>query len=78
MPSSAGEPFTFVNNSPTELNIIWLDFSGHRQLYDVLRPGGSYSVETYIGHDWLITSSTARCLGIFGVYSSGQIAVLTG
>jgi len=78
VPSSAGEPFTFVNNSPTDLNIIWLDFSGHRELYDVLRPGRSYSVDTYIGHDWLITSSPARCLGIFGVYSSGQIAVSTG
>ncbi len=77
VPSRAGEPFTFVNNSPTNLNIIWLDFSGRRQLYDVLRPGRSYSVDTYIGHDWLITSSTARCLGIFGIYNSGQIAVST-
>jgi serine/threonine protein kinase len=78
VPSSAGELFTFVNNSPTNLNIIWLDFSGRRQLYDVLRPGRSYSVDTYIGHDWLITTSTTRCLGIFGIYTSGQIAVSTG
>ena len=73
VPSTSEELFTFVNNSSTTLEIIWLNFGGSRQLYDVLGPGQSYNVDTYIGHDWLISSSGSGCVGIFGINGSGQI-----
>jgi serine/threonine protein kinase len=73
VPSTAGQLFTFVNNSSATLQIIWLNFGGSRQLYDVLSPGQSYNVDTYVGHDWVIASSTGSCLGIFGINGSGQI-----
>jgi eukaryotic-like serine/threonine-protein kinase len=73
VPSTSEELFTFVNNSSTTLQIIWLNFGGSRQLYDVLGPGQSYNVDTYIGHDWLIASPGSGCLGIFGINGSGQI-----
>jgi serine/threonine protein kinase len=73
VPSTAGQLFTFVNNSSATLQIIWLNFGGGRQLYDVLSPGQSYNVDTYVGHDWVIANSTGGCLGIFGINSSGQI-----
>ena len=67
--------FTFINNAAARLEIIWLDFNGKRQLYDVLSPGNSFSVDTYIGHYWLIASSGARCLSILAVNGSGHIVI---
>jgi serine/threonine protein kinase len=67
--------FTFINNTAARLEITWLDFNGKRQLYDVLSPGNSFSVDTYIGHYWLIASSRARCLSILAVNGSGHIVI---
>jgi hypothetical protein len=65
--------FTFINNSSTEVSIIWLNFSGNTKLYDTLPPGYEDNQPTYIGHYWLIASSAGGCLGIFGINGSGQI-----
>jgi hypothetical protein len=44
-------------------------------LYDVVNPGGSYDVDTYVAHDWQIAGSGGGCLGIFNVDDSGQIVI---
>ena len=67
--------FSFINNTAARLEIIWLDFNGKRQLYDMLSPGNSFSVDTYVGHYWLIASSGARCLSILAVNGSGHIVI---
>ncbi len=67
--------FTFINNAAASLKIMWLSFNGKRQLYDALSSNSSYSVDTYIGHYWLIASSGAACLGIFGINGSGHIVI---
>jgi eukaryotic-like serine/threonine-protein kinase len=73
--STAEVPFTFVNNSATTVDIIWLNFAGSRVLYAVLSPGTSYRVNTYVGHDWLIAGSGGGCLGVFGIDGSGDIVI---
>jgi eukaryotic-like serine/threonine-protein kinase len=73
--STAEVPFTFVNDSATTVDIIWLNFAGSRVLYAVLSPDTSYRVNTYVGHDWLIAGSGGGCLGVFGIDGSGDIVI---
>jgi eukaryotic-like serine/threonine-protein kinase len=73
--STAEVPFTFVNDSATTVDIIWLNFAGSRVLYAVLSPDTSYRVDTYVGHDWLIAGSGGGCVGVFDIDGSGDIVI---
>ncbi len=65
----------FVNQTPETVNIDWITGGGARETYDTLGSGGSYSVNTYIGHVWLITDYQADCLDYFYVNGGGDIIV---
>jgi len=67
--------FTFINNAGATLRIVWLNLNGTRQLYDVLSSGNSFSVDTYVGHYWLIANAGAQCLGIFDINGSGHVVI---
>jgi hypothetical protein len=69
------EPFSFVNRSATYVQIDWLNLNGARELYDTLQPGESYTIESYVGHVWLIANPEAACLGIFDVDNYGQVVI---
>lgn len=67
-------PFSFVNNSQESLQIIWLNYSGSRVTYDILPPGRTYRINTYVGEVWIIADSSASCLGIFSIDGPGNIS----
>jgi hypothetical protein len=39
--------------------------SARRKLYQYLPPGGRHTQQTFIGHNWLVTTLTEECIGIF-------------
>jgi hypothetical protein len=67
------EPFYFVNDSATYLQIIWLNDSGNRVIEDTLPSGGTYSGSFYAGDAWLIADPGAACQGIFVIDSTGDV-----
>src|SRR5271167_3097841 len=64
-PSRESTNITFVNRSDKAVKVYWLNFRGERILYKMLSPGGQLVQQTFIGHNWLVTSSTEQCIGIF-------------
>ena len=55
----------FRNESGSTRQLHWLDFNGRRVSYATLPPGGEYSINTYVGHPWVSTDTTGRCVAIF-------------
>ncbi|MBA3330324.1 MAG: hypothetical protein H0T39_05530 [Actinobacteria bacterium] len=53
----------FVNDSGTTVRVLWLNFSGNRQLYRTLAPGERYVQQTFITHPWVVLDSAGNCLG---------------
>jgi hypothetical protein len=68
-------PFTFDNESPVPVQVIWLNYQGGSVPYATLAPGGTYSVNTTIGNVWMIATTAQSCLGIFSVLGTGHISV---
>jgi eukaryotic-like serine/threonine-protein kinase len=74
-PSSDEVLFTFVNKSSAAVQVIWLGFSREPVLYDTVSPGGSYQVNTYVGHYWELAISGGSCLAVFDIGGTGQISI---
>ncbi len=56
---------TFVNNSDTEVDILWVDYDGVEVYYNTLQPGGSYDQPSFYGHPWVVYRSESNiCKGI--------------
>jgi hypothetical protein len=64
-PSRESTGITFVNRSDRPIKVYWLNFHGDRILYKSLPAGGQLVQQTFVGHNWLVTSSTEQCIGIF-------------
>jgi VHL beta domain len=64
-PSKERTGMTFVNRSDEPVKIYWLSFQGERMLYRYLPPGGRHTQQTFIGHNWLVTTLAEQCIGIF-------------
>jgi hypothetical protein len=48
---------------------------GKRVRYNVLGPGAAYTQPTYVGHYWLIATSSGQCLQIIGVNNQGHVMI---
>ncbi|MBB4305089.1 hypothetical protein GGD81_004157 [Rhodobium orientis] len=62
--SNRSTQIRFINslNSPVEL--YWINFRGRWVQYATLRPGQSYSQQTYVGHAWIAYEINANdCVG---------------
>jgi hypothetical protein len=64
-PSREATDIAFVNRGDKPVKLYWLNFKGGRVFYQSLPPGGRQVQPTYIGHNWLVTTSTEQCIGIF-------------
>ena len=67
--------FSFVNDSPYSLQIIWLDYVGSRVTYNTVPSGDTYNVNTFTGNVWMVASSSASCLGIFYINGPGSVSI---
>jgi hypothetical protein len=64
-PSNEATCMTFVNRSDEPIKIYWLNFQGERISYRYLPPGARHTQQTFIGHNWLVTTLAEQCIGIF-------------
>ena len=55
----------FVNRSPSTRLVYWISHAGTRTLYTTLLPGKLFTVQTYIGHPWIVADTSDKCLGIY-------------
>ncbi len=64
--NGASVKLNFVNNSGSTAKVYWLDSSGKRKVYDAsLANKGTYSINTFITHPWVITDAKDNCLKIY-------------
>ena len=67
---------TFVNNTPAEIVVYWLDMDGEKRRYAAIGPGHQHSQHTYAGHVWLVTDPAGATLGVFEAAEEDSQAVV--
>ena len=66
----------FDNQTSETRYIYWLDFAGQRVFAAPLRPGESYTQQTYAGHVWMVTDEESRCLSVYeAVAAPGKVTL---
>lgn len=55
----------FINRTGAEVQLIWLDFEGHRQPYGTIAASETLRRNTYATHAWLIADGAGNPLGLF-------------
>ncbi|MEO0729655.1 MAG: hypothetical protein AAFY64_04650 [Pseudomonadota bacterium] len=55
----------FHNRTRSERTAMWLDYQGRPKEYKRLRPGESYTQQTFIGHPWMFVDGPGNCKEIF-------------
>ena len=67
---------TFVNQTPAEIVVYWLDLDGQRRRYAAVAPGDQHSQHTFAGHVWLVTGQADATLGVFEATEEDSRAVV--
>jgi hypothetical protein len=68
----------FEDSLDQPISIYWINYNGELVLYKDLQPGGSFSVNTYFTHPWLITRQDGACLDVFVPSQVAQTIAITG
>jgi hypothetical protein len=77
-PSTQSTAMTLVNHSEQPVKVYWLNFQGQRVLYDGnLAPNARHVQQTFIGHNWLVTTQAEQCVGIFGTFLQSDAPDIT-
>ena len=66
---------TFANDTNDVVEVLWLDFTGSRVLYNTITPGSSYMQNTYTTHPWMLIGAKG-CLGIIVAAVPGEHRVV--
>jgi len=53
------------NESKDTFEIFWVNSSGNQRHYETVKPGSSFTQNTYVGHAWLLKSESGKKLGSF-------------
>jgi hypothetical protein len=70
-PSTDSTGIAFVYRGDLPVKVYWLNFQGTRVLYNpYLAPGDQQQQQTYVGHNWLVTTLADQCIGIFQASSA--------
>jgi len=69
---------TFVNDTPSEIAVFWIDAQGQRRRYAAVAAGGQHRQHTFAGHVWLVTGAGGTTLGVFEAADEDSRAVLGG
>ena len=67
---------TFVNQTPEEIVVYWIDMDGQRRRYAAVGPGDQHRQHTYAGHVWLVTGQAGATLGVFEAAEEESRAVV--
>jgi hypothetical protein len=55
----------FVNQTPDEIRLYWIDQDGKRKAYGVVASGQREVRETYVNHSWIVVRADGTVAGIF-------------
>lgn len=72
----ASMTLTFINRSANTRNIRWVNYQGRAQGSSSTPVGGRYSVNTAVGHPFMVTDNRGRCLEIHVPRSGRNTIVL--
>ncbi len=70
--TGAETALTFINRTPAEVELFWLDPDGQRQSYGRLAAGGERHQHTFAGHVWLVVDHLRNELGLFQAQAEAQ------
>jgi hypothetical protein len=62
--SDAPAVIKFVNQRTESVELIWLDFDGHRKSYGFLAPGSTRDQRTFLSHPWVVSRPSGTCVDI--------------
>jgi hypothetical protein len=66
----------FVNRTSGSVQLVWLDYKGHRRFYRTLAPQAEHAMRTYVTHPWLVLDAVGKSLAIFTPDSEKSRAVI--
>ncbi|MCA9235160.1 MAG: DPP IV N-terminal domain-containing protein, partial [Planctomycetales bacterium] len=69
---------TFVNQTPAEIELAWIDANGRRHPYGAVPAGGERRQHTYAGHVWIALNGAGETLGAYRATDSPGAAVVDG
>ena len=67
---------TFVNHTPYEVRLYWIDGDGKRHAYGKIAPGGRTSQNTFASHVWLASGPDDRAIALFVAGMKQGIALI--
>jgi dipeptidyl-peptidase-4 len=69
---------TFLNKTPADVALFWIDSEGQRHDYGLLPTGETREVHTYVGHLWLLTEKAGKALVAFVGAETPLLAIVDG
>jgi alpha-glucosidase len=66
----------FVNRTPQELKLYWLDNEGKRKPYGVVPAGSSVTQGTFASHVWVLAGPDDRAVALFVAASERGVAIV--
>lgn len=68
----------FINQTPVDLRIEWLDYEGKRKHYTTLKPNAEHDQHTFAGHVWVAVDAKGKFFGIYEAGASAGDALIDG
>ena len=68
----------FVNRTPGEIELFWIDTGGRRSSYGKISPGKERQQHTYAGHIWEVVDGKGDVLAAFQANDTSARAEITG
>mmetsp|Transcript_5648 Transcript_5648/g.15153 ORF Transcript_5648/g.15153 Transcript_5648/m.15153 type:complete len:93 (-) Transcript_5648:43-321(-) len=67
-----------LNESQKSIQLVWVNFNGEDQVYQVLEPLASGHQDTFIGHTWKLVSESGELLLRYSGPSATFTVINTG
>lgn len=65
VPSDLPATMIFENRRQRPVIVHWINFDGLRETYANVPPGSRMVQQTLVGHPWLVSTPSGRCLGMY-------------
>ncbi len=76
--TGAQTSLNFINRTPGDVELFWIDAGGDRRPYGTIAAGGAHEQNTYAGHVWLVTNPAGGQLAVFVAPANGGNAIIGG
>ncbi len=76
--SSANAKLIVINKSGMYRSVMWIDFNGQPKDYGGLNTGDQMTLDTFVGHPWMIADGPGDCIEIVMPHPGTRVVTLTG